>query len=38
MKPFVDAVFGGKLLSAVVCEGCKQVSHTVSSVDLRRAG
>jgi hypothetical protein len=31
MRPFVDAVFGGKLLSAVVCEGCRHVSHTVSA-------
>ncbi|CEH18879.1 Ubiquitin-specific protease [Ceraceosorus bombacis] len=27
MSPFIDHLFGGKLLSAVVCEGCKHVSH-----------
>jgi ubiquitin carboxyl-terminal hydrolase 16/45 len=26
MIPFVDALFGGSLVSAVICEGCKTVS------------
>ncbi|KAJ3102467.1 mannosyltransferase [Phlyctochytrium planicorne] len=26
-QTFVDSVFGGKLLSAVVCDGCKNVSY-----------
>lgn len=28
MVPFADALFGGSLVSVVVCEGCKNVSHT----------
>jgi ubiquitin carboxyl-terminal hydrolase 16/45 len=26
--PFSDALFGGSLVSVVICEGCKSVSHT----------
>lgn len=28
LEPFVDSLFCGKLLSCVVCEGCRHVSHT----------
>lgn len=28
MIPLADIVWGGKLASMVVCEGCRQVSHT----------
>lgn len=28
MVPFADALFGGSLVSVVICEGCKNVSHT----------
>lgn len=28
LRPFVDNLFCGKLLSCVVCEGCRHVSHT----------
>ncbi|KAG8970732.1 hypothetical protein FRC03_004114 [Tulasnella sp. 419] len=28
LYPFVDMLFGGKLASILVCEGCKHVSHT----------
>lgn len=28
LQPFVDNLFCGKLLSCVVCEGCRHVSHT----------
>lgn len=28
LVPFSDALFGGTLVSVVICEGCKSVSHT----------
>jgi hypothetical protein len=29
MIPFADALFGGSLVSVVICQGCKSVSRDV---------
>lgn len=34
MVPFADALFGGSLVSMVICEGCKNVSQAIGAIGL----